>query len=266
MTTVRRGPAWAEGWLRRFTDPETAEAIVGDILEALGDKAGQWRTVPAGRLVLEVLSATWLLLVDRWARPPQTYGGSDMDSWSPTWRRVAALLGLAACIPALILVAGGLLQVFFGTSQMLRILDQTVHNQDLAVVRILRHPATILGGLLIAGALNLLPLLRLGLSHRDGTVVGTVIVRTRASHLAVAALAGVLLCVLLGYGFTENFIIEPRPPAVALSPCPPDTYTSAELAWRSTPVRLLVLDESGRSSTTWPTVLTLQPACAETSP
>lgn len=189
-----------------------------------------------------------------------------MDSWSPTWRRVATVIGLAACIPALILVTGGVLQMFFGTPQMLRVLDQTIHNQDLAAVRFLRHPATVLGGLLIAGALNLLPLLRLGLSRRDGTVVGTLTLRTRASHLAVAALAGVLLSVLLGYGFTENFIIEPRPPAVALSPCPRETFASTELAWTSTQVKLLALDQNGRSSTSWPTVLTLQPACAEASP
>ncbi|HSB90589.1 MAG TPA: hypothetical protein VLD63_11255, partial [Anaerolineales bacterium] len=44
----------------------------------------------------------------------------------------------------------------------------------------------------------------------DGTMVGTVALRTRGPHLAVGALSGVLLAVILGYGFTENFRIVQR--------------------------------------------------------
>jgi hypothetical protein len=100
--------------------------------------------------------------------------------------------------------------VLFRTPEVIGFLDNTIHNESLLVFRVLRHPVTILLGLALAGSLNLLPLLRLGLSRESGSLVGTIAVRTRRSHLAVGALAGMLLTVILGYAFTENFEVIPR--------------------------------------------------------
>ena len=266
MTTPTNKLGWAQRWLRQFTDADTAEAIIGDIAEALSGETARKGTVPTSRLVVETLSATWLLVLDRWAsRRPLAEGGSTMDSWSPSHRRIAAWVGLTACIPALLLVTGGMLQILFGTPQVLRVLDQTIHNPDVAAMRLLRHPAMVLGGLLLAGALNLLPLLRVGVSRQAGEMIGTLTLRTRTSHLAVGALAGLLLTVLLAYGFTENFTIEPRPPAVAavpqmvFAPCP------GQGGW-TTGVRLESPDGEGGWSTAWPRPVTLQPGCAESPP
>jgi len=201
---------WAERWLRRFTDSETAEAILGDLAE--GQPAdGPHHPASSLRVMAETLSVTWLLLLDRWTvRRGQVKGDASVDAWSRSMRRAAAWIGLAACLPAALLVLGGMLQMFAGTPQVLQLLDRTIHNENLAFVRFLRHPATIFAGLLLAGAVNLLPLLRIRLSRDDGTMVGTVALRTRGPHLAVGVLSGVLLAVILGYGFTENFRIVQR--------------------------------------------------------
>ncbi|HSB89276.1 MAG TPA: hypothetical protein VLD63_04545, partial [Anaerolineales bacterium] len=201
---------WAERWLGRLTDSEMAEAILGDLAEGqLAD--GPRHPTSNLRAAAEILYVIWLLLLDRWTvRGGQVKGDASMDAWSRSTRRAAAWIGLAACLPAVLLVLGGWLQTFVGTPQVLQLLDRSIYNENLAFIRFLRHPATIFAGLLLAGAVNLLPLLRLRLSRDDGTMVGTVALRTRGPHLAVGALSGVLLAVILGYGFTENFRIVQR--------------------------------------------------------
>ena len=60
---------WAERWLRRFTDSETAEAILGDLAEGQpGD--GPHHPASTLRVMAETLSVTWLLLIDRWTVRP----------------------------------------------------------------------------------------------------------------------------------------------------------------------------------------------------
>jgi hypothetical protein len=88
-------------------------------------------------------------------------------------------------------------------------MDRTVFNPDLVGFRLLIHPVLVLGGLLLAAGLNLLPLLRLGLERRSGAWVGSVVLRVRVVHLAVSGGAIALLAFLLGYGFVENYRIVP---------------------------------------------------------
>jgi hypothetical protein len=204
------GIGLAQRLLAALTDREQAEILLGDVLEALaGSEAA---ASPASlQFWMEVGSVLPALLAARLRRDKtMREGTSTMDTWTTGMRRAAAWLGLIACLPAMVLIGGGFLQMFFGTPEVIRVLDNTIHNESLAVFRVLRHPATILLGLALAGVLNLLPLLRLGLSRQSGTLVGTIALRTRRSHLAVGSLAGLLLIVILGYAFTENFEVTPR--------------------------------------------------------
>ena len=132
-----------------------------------------------------------------------------MDNWKGTVRRAAAAIGLIACLPAVVLVVGGLLQSDWSTPALRSTLERTLFNQDLVGLRILIHPAIVLSGLLLAAGLNLVPLLRLRLERQPGTLVGMLSLRIRAAHLGVALIAIGLMGVILGYGFTENFKVVP---------------------------------------------------------
>ena len=101
-----------------------------------------------------------------------------------------AVVGLLLLLPALVLVSSGLLGL----------------ERPDAVV----HPVFVMGGLLIAIALNALPILRVRFGHEEGALVGTVSLRLRGTALNLAALG--LGCLLLAtitvYLFVENF--QPR--------------------------------------------------------
>jgi len=129
----------------------------------------------------------------------------------------AAAIGLIACLPAAVLVVGGLLQSDWSAPAVRSALERTLFNPDLVGFRVLIHPATILSGLLLAAGLNLIPLLRIGLERRPGTLVGTLALRIRSAHLGVAVVALGLLGVILGYGFTENFKVVPTHVSVKVS-------------------------------------------------
>jgi hypothetical protein len=101
-----------------------------------------------------------------------------------------AVVGLVLLLPALVLVSSGL----FG-----------LERPDAVV-----HPILVLGGLLLASALNALPVLRVRFGHEEGTLVGTVSLRLRGTglNLMTLSLSCLLLATITAYLFVENF--QPR--------------------------------------------------------
>ena len=101
-----------------------------------------------------------------------------------------AVLGLVLLLPALVLVSTGLL--------------------DLERPDVLVHPVFVMGGLLLAFALNALPVLRVRFGYEEGGLVGTMSLRLRGTVLNLTAL--ILSCLLLAmitvYLLVENF--QPR--------------------------------------------------------
>jgi hypothetical protein len=205
-------------WLRRaeqllagLVGAELAEAIIGDLqelrptVEARWGKGASWLW-----LALEVVRGAAVLTAQR-LRPAsgRRKENRSVDNWKVTVRRAAAAIGLLACLPAAVLVVGGLLQSDWSAPGLRSALERTLFNPDLVGFRVLIHPATILSGLLLAAGLNLIPLLRIGLERRPGTLVGTLALRIRSAHLGVALIALGLLGVILGYSFTENFRLVP---------------------------------------------------------
>lgn len=100
--------------------------------------------------------------------------------------RIAAV-SLVLLLPALLLVLSGLLGL----------------QQPIALV----HPLLVMGGLILAFALNALPIVRIRVGHEDGALVGAVSLRLRGSGLNLIALS--LSCLLFAtitlYLFVENF-------------------------------------------------------------
>ena len=212
-----------ERWLAAIIGADAAEALVGDLVESL-EQIRPSATPSARRVAYEIVREIPRFAVDRLLRWSVLRKGSqDMDKWSKGQRLAAALLGALACGPGLLLVSAGVLETLTGSPQLLQALERTLYNREIAVFRVLQHPATILIGLVLAAGLNLVPLLRLHLESQDGSLVGSVALRIRGSHLAVGMLAAGLLVVIFGYSFTENFRIEQRQAAV-------QTTTSSPLA------------------------------------
>ena len=228
----------AERLLAGLVGPELAEVILGDLqelrpgVEACWGKALSWVW-----LALESARAAGVLGVQRMR--PGRRENSSMDNWNLTIRRAAVAIGLIACLPAAVLVVGGLLQSDWSTPAIRSALERTLFNPDLVGFRVLIHPATILSGLVLAAGLNLIPLLRLGLERRPGTLVGTLAIRIRSVHLGVAVAALGLMGVILGYAITENFKVVPTHP-VALNKG--WQYTTAPVI----PVTTLNLGEGSR--------------------
>jgi hypothetical protein len=214
-------------WLAAIIGAEAAEAVVGDLVESLEQKRPA-ANPSAREIAFEIVRALPRFALDRLLRwSVLRMGSQDMDMWSMGQRRAAALLGTLACVPAFLLVGAGALQTLTGSPQLLQALERTLYNREITVFRLLQHPATILIGLAIALALNLVPLLRLRLERRNGSLVGSVAVRIRGSHLAVAMVAAGLLVVIFGYSFTENFRVEPRRAAVQTTTSSPATWLEA---------------------------------------
>jgi len=66
-------------------------------------------------------------------------------------------------------------------------------------------PVLFFGELVVAVVLNVYSMARLNLGHEDGALVGTVRVELKAANLTVAAVTILVLVVLAGYVFLENF-------------------------------------------------------------
>lgn len=101
-----------------------------------------------------------------------------------------AVLGFVLLLPALVLVSSGVL---------------ALERPDALV-----HPMLVMGGLLLAFALNALPVFRVRFGHEEGALVSTVSLRLRGTVLNLTALS--LSCLLLAtitvYLLVENF--QPR--------------------------------------------------------
>ena len=107
-----------------------------------------------------------------------------------------ALAGAILVIPALLLVFGGVLQSGFGITRV---------NDALNFDLFLFHPVVIMGGLLLAFALNLLPVVRL--SYQEGVIISTVTVKDRLLNVGLIGGIGLMGAIIFLYLLAENFQI-----------------------------------------------------------
>ena len=128
------------------------------------------------------------------------------------------MVGVLAALPAALLVGSGVLYSLSAGGATAQALDATLYDPQGFVFRVVLHPAVILGGLVAAVSLNLIPLLRLRFETHAGTVSATIGLRLRLRHLVIAAAGLGLFGMILAYAFTENFEVVARAPAETSSP------------------------------------------------
>ena len=195
-------PRWAERLLELLVGPEEREAVLGDFSEEFRGRAPESGRRAAYEYWRELLLSSPHFLRRRLERS-LLRRGIHMDTKSGVRQ---ALLGLVLIAPALLLVATGVLQSagVLSDSQ-----GRSLADQATGLLRGLYHPAVILGGLLLAFALNVRPVLRVDLKRQAQAIVGTVTVRGRLWNLVSVGLALGLLGAILGYAFVENFRVVP---------------------------------------------------------
>ena len=115
----------------------------------------------------------------------------NQRSSSPT-NLILVGVGLLSLTPALYFVGGSILKY-----ELHLLPNVTIHPI---------HPIILLGGLILAIALNLYPALQLSVRLTDGTLTFSMSLNTRSWSLPILLVSSVLLIVLVGYVVTENFL------------------------------------------------------------
>ena len=187
----RTPPRLAERLLAAIVIDSLHEAVLGDLAEnylaRLSENgptgAQRWYWIEALRsgLALFPLKIT-----------------AQLEDMTMRREHLYALVGLFLLIPAGILVSGGLLQSLFGSGRI---------NQAVDFDALIFNPAFILGGILIALSLNLLPLLNVHISAQDGILETQVRLRLQAINLVLIGLISLLAAIIFLYLLAENFAI-----------------------------------------------------------
>ena len=116
-------------------------------------------------------------------------------------------ISLALMLPALFLSTAGVLFVAFGVEAANRLLDAMM---ALTLFKLLLSPVVVMGGPLVAFALNAWKISHLSADVVNEEFVIALSVKRLFGHLLCMAVAGGLMLLLMAYAFVENFQIVAR--------------------------------------------------------
>lgn len=119
--------------------------------------------------------------------------------------RKLAEVGFALLLAPLYFVSASLLKYGLGVGLLFDPLEAFLSVSQRREVFNVVSPAVFLGGLGLALALNSYAVLQPSIGREDGAVVCTIRLRMRFWNTAVVAASSLLLFVLVGYVFLENF-------------------------------------------------------------
>lgn len=111
-------------------------------------------------------------------------------------------ISLVALIPALLLIIPGLSQSL-GYMAPNNAMDNLYTNAP--YLEILRSPVLLLGGLLLAFLLNLLPALTLRFKQGPEGLTGVLTFKPALLHWAIIGMSLLMVGIILIYAFVENF-------------------------------------------------------------
>lgn len=181
-------PRLAEKTLAFLLDQEDKEVILGDFEEAFMVIARKFSVEQARRWY-------WIELVK--STPPLfflAYNRSTRSRIMMKGNPTLAFLSAALLLPAFLLVSGGLAQSGLGITKI-----NDVLNFDLVFF----HPAVIVGGLMLALAINLFPIVRV--NYQDGVLTGSLMIRDRLLNVGLISCIGLCAGIIFLYLLAENF-------------------------------------------------------------
>ena len=112
-------------------------------------------------------------------------------------------ISLVALIPALMLIIPGLSQSLFGNFSLSNAMDNLYANAP--YLEILRSPVLLLGGMLLAFILNLLPALTLRFERGTEGLTSVITFKPALLHWAFIGMSLLMVGTILIYAFFENF-------------------------------------------------------------
>lgn len=118
------------------------------------------------------------------------------------------LLGYAALIPAFLIVFTGLMQGVFGITAPNVMLDNMFGQFH--KLRLIIHPAFVIGGLLIAIGINLLSVFKISFTPQAGALITTITTQWKKANITALCVSLFLLSSILLYAIGENFRIVVR--------------------------------------------------------
>ena len=122
-------------------------------------------------------------------------------------QRKLGLVSLALMLPALFLSTSGVLYVVCGLETANRLVETMLAH---VMFKILLSPVVVVGGALVAFALNAWKVFHVSADVVNEEFVIAFSVKRLFGHLLCLALAGGLLMLLVCYAFVENFKIVAR--------------------------------------------------------
>ena len=114
-------------------------------------------------------------------------------------------IGFVLLLPPLFFVSAAVLKYGLGIGSLFDILEPFYANPTRLRVFNIVSPIVFLSGLFLAIVLNLYPILRPSLRRNNDTTVYTVTIKAKLWNLLVIAMSFLLLAILIGYAFLENF-------------------------------------------------------------
>jgi len=130
-----------------------------------------------------------------------------MHTWLNAHRNRVGLISLALLVPALSFTTAGILYLAFGIDAANRLLEAMLGH---TVFKLLLSPVVVLGGPLVAFALNAWKVFHVSADVVNEEFVIAFSVKRLFGHLVCLALAGGLFLLLVCYAFVENFKIVAR--------------------------------------------------------
>ena len=192
-------PKLAERLLSLLLTPEDAETVLGDFAEICSQQnsqrqANSWYWKETFRSSPALLG----LKITRQFERSFTVMKENMELHNKNYLWIS----LVALIPALLLIIPGLSQSL-GYMTPNNAMDNLYTNAP--YLEILRSPVLLLGGLLLAFVLNLLPALTLRFERGPAGLTGVITFKPVLVHWAFIGMSLLMVGTILVYAFFENF-------------------------------------------------------------
>ena len=198
MTYTLHPPRLAERFLTSILTQENSEAVLGDFEELFytNVNASNVRKAKTWYWFQVFRSAPFLIgikLSDQFGRSFTTMiKNMNLHNKSSLW------ISLLAVIPALLLVIPGLIQSGFGSTEPNDAISANVP-------RFVFQPAILLGGLLLAFVLNVIPALKLRFERQPEGLTSVITFRPVLLHWIFVGVSVLMVGIILVYAFFENF-------------------------------------------------------------
>jgi hypothetical protein len=203
-------PKLAEKVMFRLLPPDLRDGVLGDFAEEFEERAvGNGRFLPLiwywQQLLKSVPAFCWLSvtyqLERRWIPMFKSLSTREKQTFS---------ISILCLIPVLLITIPGLFHSFFGQSTMMNAVSLFFSNNQFLSIFI--HPVVIIGGLLIALLLNVMPVFNLSLANQEDRIIGAISLKKGyILQYTVISICFLIGLIIFTYLLAENFQLFQAP-------------------------------------------------------